>query len=146
MDLVGFKLDEKTYQIESSKIKEFADALGFENSIYQDIHFAKEKGYRNIVAPPTFPMAITLWGGYGFDYICEKLRLNPKRVLHAKQSFDYYGHFVAGDVVTLSGEVKNVVKKEKIDFLDVEIKFFNEKKEHVVTSNITIAQLKKGGS
>ena len=42
------------FVIEVGKIKEFAQAIGLENSIYYDLEAAKSAGFRDIPIPSTF--------------------------------------------------------------------------------------------
>ena len=47
------------YEVGREKIREFADAIGDPNPVYRDPAVAQDLGHRDVLAPPTFPIAIT---------------------------------------------------------------------------------------
>ncbi len=141
-DLIGLKLEEKEFHVDGEKIKNFSNSLGFENSIFSNEKIAQSNGFKNIIAPPTFPIAIDLWGGYSFDYICEKLTLNKEKVLHAQQDFKYEKFISKGDTITFFGTIKNVISKKRMNLIILAIQYFNQNNERILTSEITIAELK----
>ena len=46
------------YEVGREKIREFADAIGDPNPVYRDPAVAQDLGHRDVLAPPTFPIAI----------------------------------------------------------------------------------------
>jgi acyl dehydratase len=91
------------YQVGREKIREFASAIGDANPVFHDVDAARELGYADIVAPPTFPVVLALKAAaeavqhpdLGLDYT---------RVVHGEQTFAYGRPVVAGDdlVVTVT--------------------------------------------
>ena len=94
-------------EVEKGAIRRFAEALGETNPIYFEEAAARAAGYRNVVAPPTFPSALRA----GSD-LREGLLLAPgKHLLQAEQSFDYARPIVAGDKLTVRGKILEVAQR-----------------------------------
>ncbi|KMM39419.1 FAS1-like dehydratase domain-containing protein [Guptibacillus hwajinpoensis] len=108
---VGTETKPFTFTVERGKISEFVSAIGDSNPLYTDSEFAKEKGYRDVPIPPTFPTVIDMWGGADFETLIALLEVNPLKVLHGEQSYDYKKTICAGDVI--SAVMKVVDQKEK---------------------------------
>src|SRR5690606_41628823 len=49
-----------TYEVGRAKIAEFADAIGDDNPLHRDVEAAKEAGYPDVIAPPTFLTIINI--------------------------------------------------------------------------------------
>ena len=108
---VGTETKPFTFTVERGKIREFVNAIGDSNPLYTDSEFAREKGYRDVPIPPTFPTVFDMWGGADFETLIALLEVNPLKVLHGEQSYDYKKTICAGDVIT--GVMKVVDQKEK---------------------------------
>lgn len=104
------------YRVSREKIREFADAIGDPSAAYRSVEAARALGHRDIVAPPTFPIVLTLAAGdqltqdpaAGIDYT---------RVVHGEQRFAYERPVVAGDVlqvVLVVDEIRTVAGNELI--------------------------------
>ena len=48
------------YEVGREKIREFAAAIGDANPVYVDPAAARRSGYPDVIAPPTFPIVVTL--------------------------------------------------------------------------------------
>ncbi|MBW7477302.1 MaoC family dehydratase N-terminal domain-containing protein [Paenibacillus oenotherae] len=88
-----------TYLVERVKIQEFASAIGDPNPLYYDIDRARACGYRDIPAPPTFPVAIDMWTGNDLLQVCRTLDLPAIGILHVEQEYTYTQELCAGDTV-----------------------------------------------
>ncbi len=140
--LVGMKLPEYSFVVERGKIREFAAAIGDLRDIYLDPQEAAREGYRDVTVPPTFSTVINLWGGMGFLEMCVPLKLNPVRVLHGGQEFEYLGDIVAGDVITVNTTVVDYTEKEKMHVLTLEGTYVNQRNEEVLRSRHIVLELK----
>ena len=70
------------------KIREFADAINDPNPVYRDRAAAQALGHPDVMAPPTFPIVLTLpAGGQVIDD--PELGLDYSRVVHGEQRFVY---------------------------------------------------------
>ena len=95
------------YRVSRETIREFADAIGDPNPAYRSAAAAQALGHRDIVAPPTFTVGITMQAGRqliddpvaGIDY---------SRVVHSDQRFVHQRAVVAGDKLTVTVTVDDV--------------------------------------
>jgi len=106
------------YRVSREKIREFADAIGADDVAYRDVAEAKALGYRDVVAPPTFPIVITSAAGQviiddpalGVDY---------SRVVHGDQRFAFARPIYAGDELTCVCTVEEIMSRGGHDFLTI---------------------------
>lgn len=86
------------YEVGRQKIREFADAIGDESPIYRDPAAAAKSGYPDVIAPPTFPIVITLKAGHQVLFDPE-IAIDYSRVVHGEQRFSYQRPIRANDVL-----------------------------------------------
>ncbi len=118
--------DDVTMAVEASHIMMFARAIGDDNPIYRDAEAAAASEVGHIIAPPTFPRAVSQFDP---DY---HLRVKPGRkwfgsgrnpsgidgaapsggVLHAEQHFEYHRHMKPGDVLRVATAEGRTWEKE----------------------------------
>ncbi len=95
----------EVYEVGREKIREFADSIDDPNPVYRDPEAARSFGHPDVIAPPTFPIVVTLRASAAaiFD---PDLGLDYSRVVHGEQRFVYTRPVRAGDrlVTTLSIE------------------------------------------
>ncbi|TDB90294.1 MaoC family dehydratase N-terminal domain-containing protein [Actinomadura sp. 7K534] len=102
------------YEVSRVKIREFADAIGDRNPVYRDQEAAKAAGHPDVIAPPTFPIVVSLGNPALAD---PELNLNYAMVVHGEQRFEYTRPVRAGDVVTCTStvtEIKSIGSNEKM--------------------------------
>jgi acyl dehydratase len=87
------------YEVTRVKIAEFATAIGDANPLYRDRAAAQAAGHADVIAPPTFPIVITM-ASSGAALADPNLGLNYAMVVHGEQRFSYTRPLTAGDVVT----------------------------------------------
>jgi len=108
--------DDIKMPVEATHIMMFARAVGDDNPIYRDEEYARKTEVGHIIAPPTFPRAVSQfdpnyhlrikpgqkWFGSG---------KNPSGIdgpapssggLHAEQHFEYHRHMKPGDQLTVT--------------------------------------------
>jgi acyl dehydratase len=93
----SFPLD-RPYEVGIEKIREFARAIGDDNPLYHDRVAAHSAGHPDVVAPPTFAIAViaAAQDAVLFD---PALGLDFSRVVHGEQRFVHHRPIVAGDVL-----------------------------------------------
>ncbi|WP_229400498.1 MaoC family dehydratase N-terminal domain-containing protein [Micromonospora okii] len=104
------------YQVGREKIREFATAIGATDAAYHDPEAARALGHRDVVAPPTFPVLLTMATtqqivddpALGVDY---------SRVVHGDQRFAYTRPVVAGDELVCVNTIEDVSSRGGHDFL-----------------------------
>lgn len=84
------------YEVGRAKIAEFATAIGDDSPLYRDAEAARAAGHPDVIAPPTFAIAVSLEAAMvvlddpdvGIDY---------GRVVHGEQRFVHHRPIRAGD-------------------------------------------------
>lgn len=121
------------YQVGREKIREFATAIGATDPAHHDPEAARELGYPDVVAPPTFPVVITMAASrqivddpdLGVDY---------SRVVHGDQRFAYTRPVVAGDELVCVNTVEAISHRGGHDFLTIRTEVSTAAGESVVTA------------
>jgi acyl dehydratase len=141
-DLLGLELEPYSMAVEKGKIKELALAIGDNNPIYFSLEAAKEAGFDGIPVPLTFLQIIDYHGGYGFQKKMEALKLNPVKILHGEQEYEYLGNIYVGDELYVTGKIIRADTKMGssggMDFVTEETRYTNQKGELVAIAKITL--------
>ena len=108
---IGHELPASVLPIERSRLQFFAKAIGETDPVYTDAAAARDAGYRDLPAPPTFLFAAELDSGAAFQLI-EDLQIPIAKLLHGEQSFTYHANACAGDTVTVRSTVSDIYDKK----------------------------------
>ncbi|MER7702795.1 MaoC family dehydratase N-terminal domain-containing protein [Kitasatospora sp. NPDC097605] len=125
------------YEVGREKIREFAVAVGDTNPAYTDPEAAKALGHPDVIAPPTFPILLSMRAAAQVVQDPE-LGLDYSRVVHGDQKFGYTRPVRAGDRLTVAVTVDNIKSLAGNDVLTVRGEIADESGEHVVTSVMTL--------
>lgn len=135
--LIGRESEPVLHDVEKNAIRRFAEALGDPNPLYQDEGAARAAGYGGLVAPPTFPLALT-----SNERFRHSLDLGTRSILHGEQQFEYARPIVAGDRITVVTRVADVQEKAgasgPMDVLVLEDEGRDDKGEWVFRSRATL--------
>jgi acyl dehydratase len=121
------------YQVGREKIREFARAIGADDPAYHDPAAARDRGHPDVVAPPTFPVVITMAAGQPIIDDPE-LGIDYSRVVHGDQRFAYTRPVVAGDELVCVSTVEEIVSRGGHDFLTTRTDVTTTAGEPVVTA------------
>ena len=121
------------YVVGREKIREFATAIGATDAAYHDPEAARALGYADVVAPPTFPVVITMQSSRQIIDDPE-LRLDYSRVVHGDQRFAYVRPVVAGDVLVCVNSVEEITTRGGHDFVTTRTDVATTDGEPVVTA------------
>jgi acyl dehydratase len=121
-----------SYEVGREKIREFAAAVGAVDPAHTDPEAARALGHPDVVAPPTFPIVVTMSAGaqiiddpaLGIDY---------SRVVHGDQRFSYTRPVYAGDRLTCVCSVEDITSRGGHDFVTTRTDVATEDGEAVVT-------------
>jgi acyl dehydratase len=121
------------YEVGREKIREFARAVGATDPAHTDPAAARALGHPDVVAPPTFPVVLTMSAGaqiiddpaLGIDY---------SRVVHGDQKFAYTRPVYAGDRLTCVCTVEEITSRGGHDFVTTRTDVATEDGEPVVTA------------
>ncbi|WP_305786106.1 MaoC family dehydratase N-terminal domain-containing protein [Symbioplanes lichenis] len=120
------------YQVGREKIREFATAVGATAAEHHDPEAARAAGYPDVVAPPTFPVVITMAASR--QIIADPaLGLDYSRVVHGDQRFAYARPVVAGDSLVCVNTVDEITSRGGHDFITTRTEVSTEAGEPVVT-------------
>jgi acyl dehydratase len=120
------------YRVGREKIREFADAIGADDPAYRDVTTARAQGHPDVVAPPTFPVMLTMAAGQ-VAVQDPALGLDYSRVVHGDQRFAYTRPVYAGDELTCTCTVEDVMSRAGNDFVTVRTDVRDAAGELVVT-------------
>lgn len=113
----GKEFEPYTFEVERGKIKELALAIGDDNSLFFDKDYAKEKGYKDTPAPLTFATVMNFWG---YPEIWDRMveaGINIKKLLHAKEEYEYHNPIYPGDVITGVVSIESMRSSSKMDMV-----------------------------
>lgn len=119
------------------KIREFAESIKDDSSLYRDVDAAKAAGYPDVIAPPTFVVLISMGAQ---DLIVEDpdLGLDYSRVVHGQQEFTHHRPVRAGDWLVARVHVDDITARAGNDFLTVRAEITTPEGEPICTSRSTL--------
>jgi acyl dehydratase len=120
------------YLVGREKIREFADAIGADDPAYRDPAAARALGHPDVIAPPTFPVVITMPVG---KMIADEpdLGMDYSKVVHGDQRFAYVRPVRAGDRLTCAPTIEKVSSRAGLDSILIRMEITTDAGEHVVT-------------
>ena len=131
------------YEVSRVKLADFADAIGDHNPVYRDRAAAQEAGYPDVIAPPTFPIVISM--ASSSRALAEPgLNLNYAMVVHGEQRFEYSRPLHAGDVVTAAVTISDIRDVGRNSLMTTMTRIDTIEGEHVCTAYSTLVE--RGGA
>lgn len=123
---IGLELPPFEVLIEHGALQRFAQALQETDPIYFDEQAARAKGFRSIVALPTFPVVLGTRRELTWDLVAT-LGVRPSQILHGSQRYVLYKPLCAGDRLTGRKRVTNLYEKRggALGFIDTVIEYRN---------------------
>ncbi len=110
---------QKSHKIEYGELRRFAAATGNDNPVFQNQDAAKEAGYRDIPAVPTFPDFFNY-----IDEICSILDLELPRLTLCSQNIDWFRPLYAGEdldiKITLAGSTEQRNANMKLVWITID--------------------------
>jgi acyl dehydratase len=127
------------YLVGREKIREFARAIGATDAEYHDPEAARAIGYADVVAPPTFPVVVTMSTSHQIVTDPE-LGMDYTRVVHGDQRFKYTRPVVAGDELVCVNSVEDITQRGGHDFITTRAEVTTEAGEPVLTAWMKLVQ------
>jgi acyl dehydratase len=118
------------YLVGREKIREFALAIGAPDAAYVDPAAAAELGHPDVIAPPTFPIVLTMASNYAIGRD-PGLGLDFDRVVHGDQRFAYTRPVRAGDRLMSVCVIEKIMARGGHDFLTTRNDIVTEDGEQV---------------
>ncbi|MFD6951096.1 hypothetical protein A6A08_00700 [Nocardiopsis sp. TSRI0078] len=127
----------EAYEVTRGKIREFAEAVNDPHPFYVDPAAARDAGYPDVIAPPTFPVILGMAGsaqaiadpGLGVDF---------SRVVHGDQGFHYSRPLHAGDLLSSVTRITGIKALGGNELLTLETVADDADGEHVVTATMML--------
>lgn len=107
---IGHAFPPLTVDVEKWQLKFFAKAVGEDNPVYFDEEAAQAEGYRSILAPPTYAVTLSCAAPDPFARV-KTIGMNPDKILHTRQDFEYFAPICAGDSITFVATITNIYEK-----------------------------------
>ena len=120
------------YLVGREKIREFARSLGDSDSLYFDVEVARSVGFRDLIAPPTFAIVVTMGAGEQVIFDPE-LGLDYTRVVHGDQKFVHHQVITAGDQLTCVVVVDDIRSVAGNDMITIRSEIADSSGEQVTT-------------
>ena len=120
-----------TFVAGREQIRQFATAIGDDNPQYHDIAAARAAGHGDLVAPPTFVIAVIARAQEALFFDPE-LGLDFSRVVHGDERFVHARPVVAGDELVCVNTVEEITTRAGHDFLTTRTDVSTTAGEHVV--------------
>ena len=127
------------YEVSRVKIADFAEAIGDPNPLYTDASAAQAAGYPDVIAPPTFPIVITM-AASGAAIGDPGLGINYAMVVHGEQRFTYSRPLLAGDVVVAQSTISGIREVGSMTMVTTETEIRTVDGEHVCTGYGTLVE------
>ena len=108
---IGHELPPSVLPIERSRLQFFAKAIGETDPVYTDAAAARDAGYADLPAPPTFLFAAELDSG-ATDRLLAELQIPLAKLLHGEQGFTYHRPACVGDTVTVRSRITDIYDKK----------------------------------
>lgn len=95
------------YEVSRTKIAEFATAIGEPSPLCHDPAAARQAGYPDVIAPPTFAIVIATTSNVQVIHD-SGLGVNYSMVVHGEQTFEHARPLHAGDWVVARSTIEDI--------------------------------------
>jgi acyl dehydratase len=122
----------RPYEVGREKVREFAVAVGADHPAHHDPDAARSLGHPDVVAPPTFPIVISMAAG---NQVIDDpaLGLDYSRVVHGDQRFAFVRPLRAGDELSWVTHVEKLSSRAGLDSLSLRTEMTTTAGEPVAT-------------
>jgi len=131
------------YEVGREKIREFAESIGDRTPAYRDPEAAKSLGYADVIAPPTFPIVISMPAADQVVYD-PALGLDWARVVHGDQRFTHERPMGPGDRVVAVVVVESIKSFAGNDMITLVTEMSTEDGELISTARALLVA--RGGT
>lgn len=135
-EVVGKQYPPVRYEVGREKIREFANAIGEQNPIYQDREAAQTSGFRDVVAPPMFAVVYSA-PAVGPGVIDPDVGINLAAMVHGSQEFVWGEPVCSGDEITTTAKLAEAYEKDGKGFYVFESTSLNQDGDEVVRGTWT---------
>jgi len=108
---IGRVIPPHSADVEAGRLRLFAEATGETRAEYLDDESARAAGHRALPAPPTFVLCLDLEVPDPFAWMAE-MGVDVAQVLHGGERFRYFALVYAGDRLTFSSRIADILQKK----------------------------------
>ena len=113
----GSSINPVSVSVERGRIRFFAQVLGTADPIHDDVNYARARGHRDIVAPPSFFMVIEALANEitrrrGEPNMLDMIGADFRYLLHGDEHYSYDGLIYAGDEVSVTSRALDSYDKK----------------------------------
>ncbi|RYI99387.1 MAG: MaoC family dehydratase [Actinomycetales bacterium] len=108
---LALELPAHEVDVERGALRFFAQATGERRAEYVDVDAARAAGHRDLPVPPTYYFSLELQSPEPFGFL-DAIGVDLNTILHGEQTFEYVGTACAGDRLTLTPRIVDVVSKK----------------------------------
>jgi acyl dehydratase len=136
---IGRVIPPHSADVEVGRLRLFAEATGETRAEYLDDGAARAAGHRALPAPPTFLLCLDLEIPDPFAWMTD-MGIDVAQVLHGGERFRYFESVYAGDRLTFSSCIADILQKKssKKAFVVKETDVTNQHGERVADMRATI--------
>jgi acyl dehydratase len=124
----------RVFEVGREHIRLFADAIGDDNPAYRNVEHARALGHPDVVAPPTFLMAVVGMAGGREAMMDPALGLDRRRVVHAEERFEHQRPVHPGDRLVLTATIEDIADRGENEVLSLRHDIATEGGEPVCTA------------
>jgi acyl dehydratase len=103
------------YEVGREKIREFANAIGAGAAENHERDAAREKGFRDVVAPPMFAVVYSAMS-VAAGVLDPEVGINFARMLHGSQEFVWGEPVCSGDTITTTTTLSDLYERGGMEF------------------------------
>ncbi|GCE10457.1 FAS1-like dehydratase domain-containing protein [Tengunoibacter tsumagoiensis] len=138
-DKLGHSFPPFQFELERTKIRELALAIGDSNPIYQSLEAAQAAGYSDIPLFPTAPTILSFWGNTQLWEQLKSVGINVLRILHGEEEYSYLAPINAGDILTgtttiIDGKTRHSKDGSSMDIITTETRYTNQHQQTVLSA------------
>jgi acyl dehydratase len=127
----------RPYAVGREKIREFAEAVGAQDLVHTDQAQARARGYRDVIAPPTFAVLIAQQCDRAL-IVDPEAGIDYSRVVHGEQRFVHHRPLTAGDEIVGVLTVDSVKEKAGLAMVATRTELSTTEGEPVCTATSII--------
>ena len=127
------------YEVSRVKIAEFATAIGEQSPCCFDQDAARQAGYPDVIAPPTFAIVISM-SSTARAVTDPGLGLNYAMVVHGEQAFEHARPLHAGDQVVATTTIEEIRPIKQHTRMTMRTDLSTVDGEHVCTARNTLVE------
>ena len=110
-NFIGRKIPPHSADVEAPRLRRFAKATGETRPEYIDDAAARAAGHPGLPAPPTYVLCLDLDMPDPFEWLTV-MGVDVAQVLHGSERFRYFAPVYAGDRLTFSSRIADILQKK----------------------------------